>query len=121
MKYREVLNTIQNANPLGDSLRKTRRLSNNFVPKSVAIKNGWKPGKVIGIYIPGGQISGDVFDNIPPLLPMKHGRVWYEADVCFLGTMSRAKQPGTRLLYSSDGLLYITKDHYNTLHKIGSY
>ena len=47
------------------------------------------------------------------------GRVWREADVGLNYAMSRSKQPGTRLLYSSDGLLYVTADHYKTVQSIG--
>ncbi|MED7666586.1 guanine-specific ribonuclease N1 and T1 [Pseudomonas moraviensis subsp. stanleyae] len=35
--------------------------------------------------------------------------------------MSRSNQPGTRLLYSNDGLLYITSDHYETVSPIGKW
>lgn len=47
------------------------------------------------------------------------GRTWYEADIGINNVMSRAKQGGTRLLYSDDGLLYITTDHYETVTSIG--
>ncbi len=40
------------------------------------------------------------------------GRVWREVDAGLSNTMSRAKQPGIRLLYSNHGLLYVTADHY---------
>ncbi|QHF53740.1 guanine-specific ribonuclease N1 and T1 [Pseudomonas sp. S49] len=35
--------------------------------------------------------------------------------------MSRSNQPGTRLLYSDDGLLYIISDHYETVNSIGKW
>ncbi len=35
--------------------------------------------------------------------------------------MKRSKQPGTRLLYSDDGLLYVTTDHYKTVDYVGTY
>ena len=41
------------------------------------------------------------------------------ADVGLKNTISRSKQPGTRLLYSNDGLLYITTDHYQSVTFIG--
>nr|WP_323151256.1 ribonuclease domain-containing protein [Pseudomonas glycinae] len=49
------------------------------------------------------------------------GRTWYEADAGLNNKMSRSNQPGTRLLYSDDGLLYITSDHYNTASSIGTW
>lgn len=41
------------------------------------------------------------------------------ADVGLKNTISRSKQLGTRLLYSNDGLLYITTDHYQSVTFIG--
>ena len=69
--------------------------------------------------MPNGQIGGDVFQNATNILPSTQGRIWYEADIGINSTMTRANQPGTRLLYSNDGLLYVTADHYETVHIIG--
>jgi Pre-toxin TG/ribonuclease len=120
-KYKEVLKATELANPLVDSLRQTGRLPSNYVSKTVAMQKGWAPGKALNNYVPGGQIGGDVFKNTSNVLPNAPGRVWYEADVGLSNTMSRSKQPGTRLLYSNDGLMYITTDHYKTVHFIGTY
>ena len=118
-KYKEVLSVSEQANPLVDSLKATGRPPNNFVTKQEAIAAGWKPGKALSNYVSGGQLGGDVFQNTTNVLPSAPGRVWYEADVGLSGTMSRANQPGTRLLYSNDGQMYITTDHYKTVHPFG--
>ncbi|MFP9131293.1 MULTISPECIES: hypothetical protein [Bacillaceae] len=55
------------------------------------------------------------------MLPNAPGRVWYEADVGLNNTMAKSKQPGSRLLYSNDGQMYITTNHYKTVHLIGTY
>ncbi|HHT5784210.1 TPA: hypothetical protein ACSZAH_06050 [Listeria monocytogenes] len=120
-KYKDVLGTTEKANPLVDSLRETGKLPDNFISKDLAIEKGWRPGKALENYVPGGQIGGDIYQNSTKLLPEVSGRVWREADVGLIGDMSRAKQAGTRLLYSNDGLLYITTDHYKTMHFIGNY
>ncbi len=52
-------------------------------------------------------------------LPQTANRTWQEVDIGLINTMSRSNQPGTRLLYSNDGLLYITTDHYETVVPIG--
>ena len=44
-----------------------------------------------------------------------------EADVEINNQISRNKQPGTRLLYSNDGLLFITSDHYKSFKEIGKW
>ncbi|WP_078901651.1 ribonuclease domain-containing protein [Actinacidiphila yeochonensis] len=49
--------------------------------KEQAQAAGWKPGKVLGNGIPGGQIGGDVFENANGLVPGAPGRTWREADL----------------------------------------
>ncbi|WP_081086554.1 hemagglutinin repeat-containing protein [Burkholderia stagnalis] len=115
------LKTTQAANEAIDSLRTTGQLPSNYVTKDQAKLDGWQPGKALNNSVPGGQIGGDIFENSTNVLPSANGRVWYEADIGLKNTMSRSNQPGTRLLYSNDGLLYITTDHYETVTKIGSW
>ena len=101
------------------SLRTTGQLPSNYMTKGEAAARGWQPGKALGNSVPSGQVGGDVFVNSNKIAPSAPGRVWYEADIGISSTMSRAKQPGTRLLYSNDGLLYVTPDHYYSAHPIG--
>ncbi|SUW65722.1 Ribonuclease precursor [Buttiauxella agrestis] len=115
------LKTTEAANGLVDSLRNTGQLPESYVNKAQAIENGWKPGKALNNTSPGKQIGGDIFANSNNLLPSSSGRVWREADVGLDNTMSRSNQAGTRLLYSDDGLLYITTDHYETATSIGKW
>jgi guanyl-specific ribonuclease Sa len=56
------------------------------------------------------SIGGDWFGNYDRLLPTKKGRRWYECDVNYRG---KGRGP-ERLIYSSDGLYYYTRDHYQT-------
>ncbi|WP_375177786.1 S-type pyocin domain-containing protein [Marinobacter mobilis] len=118
-KHEELLSVTESANPLVESLRSSGQLPPNYVTKAQAVQQGWRPGKALGNSIPDGQIGGDVFQNTTNILPSAPGRAWYEADIGLDSTMSRVKQSGTRLLYSSDGLLYVTPDHYETVHMIG--
>jgi RHS repeat-associated protein len=120
-KLKELLMVTEKANPLVESLKTTGNIPPNYVTKAQAIANGWEPGKTLGNYVPGGQIGGDIFENTTGLLPTAPGRVWYEADIGLTNAMKRSKQPGWRLLYSSDGLMHITTDHYETSHHIGNY
>ncbi|CEE02199.1 hypothetical protein BT1A1_2379 [Caldibacillus thermoamylovorans] len=120
-KYKEILKATESANPLIDSLKQTGKLPSNYVNKDVAALNGWKPGKPLNNYVSGGQLGGDVFKNTTNVVPNAPGRVWYEADIGLNNTIARSKQPGSRLLYSNDGQMYITTDHYKTVHFIGTY
>jgi hypothetical protein len=117
------LKTTQAANEVVDSLRATGQLPANYVDKAQAAQQGWQPGKALNNSVPGGQLGGDVFNNVPPVngLPQAVNRTWQEVDIGLSNTMSRSNQPGTRLLYSNDGLLYITTDHYKTVTPIGTW
>lgn len=112
---------MQAANEVVDSLRTTGKLPSNYVTKESAYQKGWIEGKAVNNYIAGAQIGGDVYKNQERLLPSAQGRVWYEADIGLNNKMSRGNplQPGSRLIYSSDGLLYITTDHYKSVISIG--
>ena len=59
---------------------------------------------------PGKSIGGDRFGNYEGLLPSKKGRTWYEADCHY----TKGKRNAHRMLYSSDGLVYYTDDHYES-------
>jgi filamentous hemagglutinin len=91
------------------------------VTKAAGAQQGWQPGKALNNSVPGGQMGGDVFNNSTKILPSAPSRTWYEADIGLSSKMSRSNQAGTRLLYSSDGLLYITTDHYKTATSIGNW
>ncbi|WP_051940577.1 ribonuclease domain-containing protein, partial [Stenoxybacter acetivorans] len=115
------LKAIESANEVVASLKKNGKLPDYYITKNEAAQHGWQAGKALSNYASGKQIGGDIFDNNPRILPQTNNRIWYEADVGVSNTMSRAKQPGTRLVYSNDGLMYITRDHYETVISIGKW
>ena len=47
-------------------------------------------------------------------LPESPGRIWYEADINYSGGFRNEQ----RILYSNDGLLFVTFDHYRTFIEI---
>ncbi|WP_222943223.1 polymorphic toxin-type HINT domain-containing protein [Streptomyces parvus] len=118
IQLRNDLAAAEAANPLIESLQRTGGLPSNYVTKAQAAAAGWKPGKALGNSVPGGQIGGDVFANTNGVVPRAPGRTWQEADLGINPMMSRAKQPGQRLLYSNDGLAYVTSDHYKTAYQL---
>lgn len=112
------LKTHQSANHVIEHLQQYGKLPDEYVTKRIAeTKYGWKPGTALK----KGQIGGDIYRNEQQLLPTSDGRVWFEADVEINNQISRNKQPGTRLLYSNDGLLFITSDHYKSFKEIGKW
>ncbi len=90
------------------------RLPSNFITKSEAKKAGW-PGGSLEPYFPGMCIGGDRFGNREGKLPTEKGRTWYECDVNTLGADERGAE---RLVYSSDGLIYYTADHYESFTRL---
>ncbi|MEG1381856.1 MAG: ribonuclease domain-containing protein [Ruthenibacterium sp.] len=87
----------------------------NFITKKEAQALGWdsEDGNLDEI-APGKSIGGDVFGNFDDDLPEAKGRKWHECDLNYKGGYRGAE----RLLYSSDGLIYTTDDHYKTFRKI---
>lgn len=85
------------------------KLPSNFITKKEAKKLGWEGGK-LEPYAPGKSIGGDRFGNYEGTLPEKKGRTYKECDIDTLGKKRGAK----RIVYSSDGLIYYTEDHYET-------
>ena len=85
-------------------------LPDNYITKDEARKLGWEGGSVEA-YAPGYAIGGDVFGNREGLLPEAPDRVYYECDVDTEGADSRGSN---RLVYSNDGLIYYTHDHYES-------
>ncbi|MBQ8834107.1 MAG: ribonuclease [Oscillospiraceae bacterium] len=85
-------------------------LPQNFLTKEDARALGWEGGS-LEKYAPGWCIGGDVFGNYEGLLPEAEGRIWYECDIDTLGQDDRGAK---RIVFSSDGLIYYTEDHYES-------
>lgn len=86
------------------------RLPDNFITKAKANTLGWEGGS-LEKYAPGKCIGGDRFGNYEGLLPDKEGRSYTECDINTLGASSRGAE---RIVFSNDGLIYYTLDHYES-------
>lgn len=85
-------------------------LPSNFVTKAEASAAGWNGGG-LDDHLPGMCIGGDRFGNREGLLPSAQGRSWTECDVNTLHAKSRGAE---RIVFSNDGLIYYTGDHYDS-------
>lgn len=85
------------------------KLPSNFITKDEASKLGWvsSEGNLWDV-TDEMSIGGDKFGNREGLLPKKNGRQWYECDVNYYG----GYRGDERIVYSNDGLIYYTDDHY---------
>ena len=86
------------------------RLPDNFITKKEAQNLGW-PGGDLEPYAPGMCIGGNRFGNYEGLLPEAKGRTYTECDIDTLGARSRGAK---RIVFSNDGLIYYTEDHYES-------
>jgi hypothetical protein len=107
--------TLNSFDDVADYIKKNGKLPDNFITKDQAKALGWDPKKGnLADVAPGKSIGGDIFKNKGTPLPDAPGRVWYEADINYSGGFR-----GTdRIIYSNDGLIYKTSDHYKTFTQI---
>ena len=83
-------------------------LPSNYITKKQAEELGWSGGS-LEPYAPGKCIGGSRFGNYEGLLPDAKGRSWTECDIDTMGARSRGAK---RIVFSNDGLIYYTEDHY---------
>ena len=120
---KEQLETEQEENKLDENgsytskedvsmyLHQYGKLPSNFITKKEAQKLGWvsKEGNLSEV-APGKSIGGDYFGNYEGLLPEEDDRDYYECDINSNGGYRGAE----RIVFSNDGLIYYTGDHYET-------
>ncbi len=90
------------------------KLPHNYITKNQAKKLGWQTKGTLDKVAPGKSIGGDRYGNYEGLLPKKNGRVWTECDIDYVKGNRNAK----RIVFSNDGLIYYTGDHYKTFTKL---
>ncbi len=94
---------------VADYLHAYNELPPNYITKSQAKNKGWKASEGnLWDVAEGACIGGDYFGNYEAKLPEAKNRDWYECDVNYSGGYRGAE----RLLYSNDGLIYYSDDHY---------
>lgn len=94
------------------------KLPSNFITKNEAEALGWKkkPGEegMLHVVAPGKSIGGSYFGNYEGLLPEQKGRKYYECDINYVSGNRGAE----RIVYSNDGLIFYTGDHYKTFEQL---
>lgn len=87
----------------------------NFISKTKAKRAGWVPSEGnLDKVCPGMSIGGSVFYNDDGKLPDAEGRTWHECDIDYDGGMRGPE----RIVWSTDGLIYYTPDHYETFEQL---
>ena len=96
-------------------LKNNKHLPSYYISKQDARNLGWKPqlGNLSQV-APEKMIFKGLYRNSNGHLPVKTGRIWYEADINYTDGFR-----GTgRILFSNDGLIFVTYDHYMTFCEI---
>lgn len=94
------------------------KLPSNFISKKEAEELGWKQkdGEAGQLHVvaPGMSIGGSSFGNREGLLPTKKGRKYYECDINYV----KGSRGAERIVYSNDGLIFYTGDHYESFEQL---
>lgn len=91
-------------------------LPDHYISEAEAEAPGWKKWlRNLAEVLPGKMIGGKIYRNRNHKLPEASGRIWHEADFDYVS----GYRNNCRLLYSNDGLLFVTYDHYITFYEIG--
>ncbi len=90
-------------------------LPDNFITKEEAQALGWDSSRnYVSDVAPGKSIGGDRFGNYEGQLPKKKGRTFRECDCNY----TKGKRGGERIVYSNDGHVWYTNDHYETFTEL---
>ncbi|MFB6325112.1 hypothetical protein HA42_18290 [Pantoea deleyi] len=107
--------TLTDARTVARWVLQHQHLPDYYLTKNDARKRGWNPekGNLCDV-LPGKAIGGDRFANREKRLPTRAGRQWYEADVNY----RCGHRDADRLVYSSDGLVFLSTDHYRSFRQV---
>jgi len=86
-----------------------------YITKEMAKELGYKSylGNLSNV-APNKMLFNGIYQNRDRRLPTAPNRVWYEADINYeLGYRGTE-----RILFSNDGLIFVTYDHYRTFIEI---
>ena len=90
------------------------KLPDYYISKEELYALGWKSGKSVASKAPGKMVFGGIYENDDGHLPSAPGRIWYEADINYY----EGRRNKHRILFSNDGLIFVTYDHYLTFYEL---
>ena len=111
----EKAGPITEPQAIADYLFEHGELPENFITKEEAQDLGWDSSRnYVSDVAPGKSIGGDRFGSYEGRLPKAKGRKFFECDANYTG----GKRGAERIVYSSDGHVWYTKDHYETFEEL---
>ncbi len=118
----EFLKSLQagSATKLGQNgadwwLKQMGRLPDYYISDSEAKQKGFRQylGNLSNV-APGKMLFKGEYKNRNEHLPLAEGRIWYEADINY----TWGYRGSERIIFSNDGLIFVTYDHYKTFYAI---
>lgn len=91
------------------------KLPDCYISKDTAERLGYKSylGN-LSLVAPNKMLFKGIYYNTNKHLPTAPNRIWYEADINYISGYR-----GTdRILFSNDGLIFVTYDHYETFIEV---
>ena len=102
---------ITDPQEIADYLFAYGKLPENFITKAEAQALGWDSSRnYVSDVAPGKSIGGDRYGNYEGKLPKVKGRKYFECDCNY----RKGKRNAERIVYSNDGQVWYTGDHYQT-------
>lgn len=95
-------------------LRNYGTLPDNYITKENLMALGWQWGESPVKYVQGKMPTMGEYENKNGHLPQAPGRTWREADINYYS----GKRNGHRIVWSNDGLVFVTYDHYRTFIEV---
>ncbi len=97
------------------ALKYESKLPDYYLTSAQAKANGWKPKSAnLSTACSDKMIFGGEYKNKDAHLPKTDGRIWYEADINYQSGFRNNQ----RIVFSNDGLIFVTYDHYKTFFEI---
>ncbi len=106
--------TINGINGADWTLKYKSSLPDYYLSKKESSLMGWKRGACPSDFLPDKMITMGIFYNSANHLPHSDGRIWFEADINYIS----GKRNSQRIVWSNDGLIFVTYDHYKTFYEI---
>ena len=96
-------------------LKNNGMLPDYYITLKDAERIGYKRNKGnLGAVVPGRMLLKGIYKNKDGHLPEEPDRIWFEADINY----NSGKRNSQRILWSNDGLIFVTYDHYETFYEI---
>lgn len=95
------------------TLKYENSLPEYYITDDELLELGWFYGDKVSKFAPNKMLTKQ-YNNSNGHLPMSDARIWYEADINY----AQGKRNGQRVLWSNDGLVFVTFDHYVTFYEI---